>query len=71
MEITFEEMYAVHNNIMAIAHKELIKAGFTKQAQEMQTIAQSESGSIILHNLIKTTIDLMELDQITEPSKNE
>lgn len=67
--MTFEEMYAVHNNIMAIAHRELIDAGFVKQARTMQALAQDKDGSIILHQLIKTTMELMELDQETEPVK--
>lgn len=67
--MTFEEMYAVHNNIMAIAHRELIDVGFVKQARTMQAIAQDKDGSIILHQLIKTTMELMELDQETEPIK--
>ena len=62
-------MYAVHNNIMAIAHRELIESGFVKQARTMQSIAQDKDGSIILHQLIKTTMDLMELDRETEPAK--
>lgn len=65
--MTPQELYTIHNGMMAIAHENLVKAGMKEAAMKLQELAQDETGAIILHNLIQTVLEVMELDQTTEP----
>ncbi len=70
-QMTYEEAYIVHNNIMAKAHKQLIEIGMTETAEKFQKMAQDAEGAFILHNLIQTALDTAYLDMETEPKTAE
>ena len=64
-----EELYIVHNNIMAKAHQTLMESGLQILADRLQQIATDRDGAFILHTVIQEALELAYLDQETEPTK--
>lgn len=70
MKLSYEEIYIVHNHMMAKTHKELIALGRSDLAKRLQDMAQEPDGAFILHSLIAVVMGMCELDAATEPQKD-
>lgn len=67
--MTPQEIYEVHNHMMAIAYGNLLRYGRADLAQQLQEFAKDENGAFILHELIQVVMDICKLDVESEPAK--
>ena len=70
-DLTFEETYDLHNNIMALAHEQLCSCGRSDLADRLQKMAQAADGAFILHTVLQVALDVAYLDASTEPQTTE
>ena len=67
--MTPQELYEVHNIMMATAYRNLLGYGRADLAQQLQEFAKDENGAFILHELIQVVMDICTLDIESEPAK--
>lgn len=51
-----QEVYEIHNSVMAKCHRHFIEIGRTDLAYNLQSLADSIDGSFMLHDLVHVAI---------------